>query len=273
MKFTPNSVLSRWVGADSWPFYLPDEETEQLWTWVSPRRFVIISAHDTNEKVNHFYSNKMHDHFILALRTVCWSFQESSSDYGKKKHRTIALNEKCRIATAHHETFLTGFECKYGRTPVAQTSDGSHGKRKHQDASSREPAKQFAQHDPTGMYSADDMQALNEAFQDEPTQPSTGTRPQPKKEKVNQWTYGQVPEFDPTMTGASQRNTQLAYARKLLAAVMEAACQLETVVENLEQMPQDPSASNPENQTANTVETPEEEDCSGTEPNKRDSYQ
>jgi type VI protein secretion system component VasF len=123
------------------------------------------------------------------------------------------------------------------------------------------------------MYSADDMQALNEAFQDEPTQPSTGTRPQPKKEKVNQWTYGQVPEFDPTMTGASQRNTQLAYARKLLAAVMEAACQLETVVENLEQMPQDPSASNPENQTANTVETPEEEDCSGTEPNKRDSYQ
>ena len=55
--------------------------------------------------------------------------------------------------------------------------------------------KAVSQHDPTGMYSADDMQALNEAFQDEPTQPSTGTRPQPKNEKVNQWTYGQVPEL------------------------------------------------------------------------------
>jgi hypothetical protein len=216
----------------------------------------------------------MHDHYILALRTECWSFQEGCSDYGKKKHRIIVLNEQSRIATAHHETFLTGFESKYGRAPVAQTPDGSHGKRKHQDSSGRGPAKQSAQHDPTGVYSADDMQALNAAFQDESTQPSTGTRPQPKNEKVNQWTYGQVPEFDPTMTGASQGNTQLAYARTLLAAIMEAACQLKTVVENLEQMQPDPSASNPEDQTANTVTTaPEEDDCNGTEPNKRDSYQ
>ena len=77
--------------------------------------------------------------------------------------------------------------------------------------------------------------------------------------------------IDPTMTGASQGKTQLAYARTLLAAVMEAACQLETVVENLEHMQQDPSASNPENQTANTVTTVS--DCNGTEPSKRDSYQ
>jgi hypothetical protein len=45
---------------------------------------------------------------------------------------------------------------------MARAPEGSHGKRKHQDSSNRESARQYAQHDPTGVYSANDMHALNE---------------------------------------------------------------------------------------------------------------
>jgi hypothetical protein len=149
-------------------------------------------------------------HFGALIWVIFWylfrvpflgTFQELLGDYAKKKHRIIALGAQCRVGSAHHETFMTGFEGKYGIAPVARTPDGSHGKRKHQDSSSRGPVKQYAQHDPTGVYSADDMHALNEAFQDESTQPSAADRPQTKNEKVNQWTYGQVPEFDTRLAG------------------------------------------------------------------------
>ena len=56
-------------GRRIWPFHVSEYFQEHLWIWVSPRRFAIISSHPTNEKLNHFYSNKMHEHHILALRT------------------------------------------------------------------------------------------------------------------------------------------------------------------------------------------------------------
>ena len=207
-------------GRTLWPFYLPDDEQEQLWTWVSPRRFVIISNHPTNEKVNNFYSNKMHDHHILALRTACWPMQEIRGDSTKKKHRSIVLSEQCRVRSAHHETFTTGFEGKYGMAPVARMHEGSHGKRKHHDPANRESARQY---DPTGVYSANDMHALNEAFQDEPTQQEVADKQQARNVDDKQWTYGQVPDLGPRQEGAARGSAQLAYARTLLAAVMEAA--------------------------------------------------
>ena len=84
-------------GRTLWSFYLPDNVHEQLWIWVSPRRFVIIiSNHPTNEKLNHFYSNKMHDHHILAVRTACWSMHGIGGDSAKKKQRSIVLSEQSR---------------------------------------------------------------------------------------------------------------------------------------------------------------------------------
>ena len=75
-------------GSTIWLFYATESFQEHLWIWVSPRRF-----HPHNEKLNHFYSNKMHEHHILALRTPCWSFNELETDSGKMKDRVIALSE------------------------------------------------------------------------------------------------------------------------------------------------------------------------------------
>ena len=102
-------------GRRIWPFYVPENDKAQLWVWISPRRFAIISNHPSNEKLNHFYSNKMHDHHILALRTPCWVIKEIESDSGKLMERTIVLSEDTRRRSSSHETFATGFEGKYGR--------------------------------------------------------------------------------------------------------------------------------------------------------------
>ena len=78
------------TGHKIWPFYTSENFQEHLWIWVSPRRFAIISGHPTNEKLNHFYSNKMHEHHILANRTICWSVDTVVNDNGKVIGRTIA---------------------------------------------------------------------------------------------------------------------------------------------------------------------------------------
>ena len=77
-------------GRTIWPFYTTETFQEDLWIWISPRRFAIISGHPHNEKLNHFYSNKMHEHHILANRAICWSFNEIETDASKKKDRIIA---------------------------------------------------------------------------------------------------------------------------------------------------------------------------------------
>lgn len=108
-------------------------------------------------------------------------------------------------------------------------------------------------------------------MKDEPTQPLAADKLQAKNVDDKQWTYGRVPDLGPRLEGTARGSAQLAYARTLLAVVMEAACQLETVVENLEQMQQDQSADSSESQKAITVTTAQErDDGAETESHKRD---
>jgi hypothetical protein len=221
------------AGHKIWPFYTSENFQEHLWIWVSPRRFAIISGHPTNEKLNHFYSNKMHEHHILANRTICWSVDTVVNDNGIVIERTIAPSEDTRLRSASHETFVTGFEDKYFTSPGGRKEDGSYGKRKHSDSTGQAKAKQF---DPTNTYSGRDMQAWDEAFADPPRSTAASTsQPRVPIEGV-QWTYGQVPALESETKDGDRSTTQLAYARTLLSVVMEAAMQLETVVENLEQL-------------------------------------
>ena len=179
-------------------------------------------------KRNHFYSNKMHEHHILANRTACWSFDAVQNDKGKVIERTIAPSEDTRLRSATHETFATGFEDKYFASPGGRKEDSSYGKRKHSDSTGQARAKQF---DPTNTYSARDMQAWDEAFAD-PTPSTTAPASQPRVPTEGvQWTYGQVPALRSGAKGSDRSTAQLAYARTLLSVVMEAAMQLETVVE------------------------------------------
>jgi len=70
-----------------------------------------------------------------------------------------------------------------------------------------------------------------------PPQSTTASASQPRGPNDGvQWTYGQVPALGPGAQGSDRCTAQLAYACTLLAVVMEAAVQLETVVENLEQI-------------------------------------
>ena len=109
--------------------------------------------------------------------------------------------------------------------------DGSYGKRKHSDSTGQARAKQF---DPTNTFSARDMQAWNEAFADPPrSTTASASQPRVPTEGV-QWMYGQVPALGSGAKGSDRSTAQLA--RTLLSVVMEAAMQLETVVENLEQI-------------------------------------
>jgi hypothetical protein len=100
------------------------------------------------------------------------------------------------------------------------------------------------------MYSASDMHALNEAFLDQPTQPDAVEKQQSRNVEEKKWIYGQVPDLGPRQEGTARGKAQLEYARTLLSVVMEAAVQLETVVENLEKMRRDQVADSPEIDTA-----------------------
>ena len=220
-------------GRTIWPFYTTESFQEDLWIWVSPRRFAIISNHPHNEKLNHFYSNKMHEHHILANRSICWSTYVVETDAGKKKDCIIALNDDTRICWASHETFTTGFEGKYGMRQIARKEEIPHGKRKHPDPAGQFSAKPF---DATGTYSARDMQALTATFAN-PALTAFLTPEQAKGEAAaTQWTCGQVPPLEPLVEGVDRKDSQLAYARTLLTVFKEAVNQLAVVVENLEQI-------------------------------------
>ena len=185
-------------GRTIWPFYTTESFQEDLWIWVSPRRFAIISNHPNNEKLNHFYSNKMHEHHILANRAKCWHTYAVDTEGSKKKDCLIALNEDTRIDWADQETFATGFEDKYDMRPTAQKGVMSYGKRKHPGPTGQGIAKPF---DATGTYSARDMQALNATF----ANPEQEASSPPEKAKgaatAEQWTCGRVPPLAPMADG------------------------------------------------------------------------
>jgi hypothetical protein len=228
----PISVSWKWEVVQSGPF-IPQRPSRKIWIWISPRRFAIISGHPHNEKLNHFYSNKMHEHHILANRAICWSFNDVETDAGKKKDRIIALSDDTRRCWASHETFATGFEYKYGVRQSGRKEEVPHGKRKYTDPAVQVSAKPL---DATGPYTARDMQALNETFAT-PAGKAFLSPEQTKGVAVNtQWKCGQVPPLGPAQEGETRKDTQLAYARTLLTVFNEAASQLAVVVDNLEQL-------------------------------------
>ena len=53
------------------------------------------------------------------------------------------------------------------------------------------------------------------------------------------WRHGEVPPLGPAAEGRARAAKQLAYARTLLTAVMEAATHMEEVVSNLVQIEQE----------------------------------
>jgi len=181
-------------GRTIWPFYQTESFQEDLWIWVSPRRFAIISKHPHSEKLNTFYSNKMHEHHILANRLKCWTTYVVGTDASKKKDCIIVLNDDTRICWATHETFVTGFESKYGIRHIIPKEEIPHGKRKYSDPVGQGSAKTF---DATGTYSVRDMQALTATFAD-PAHTVSLKPGQAKGEAVaSQWTFGQVPPLEP----------------------------------------------------------------------------
>ena len=114
---------------------------------MSPRRFAVITNHQHNEKLNHFYVDRMHEHNILANRTPCWPFTEMTNSSGKVTDKTIALNRESRCSSAGHETFKTGFEHKSAMKLMPRKEENLHGKRKYSDPSGQTTTQQF---DPSG---------------------------------------------------------------------------------------------------------------------------
>ena len=220
-------------GRQIWPFYATQSFQEDLWIWVSPRRFAVITNHQHSEKLNHFYVDRMHEHNILANRTPCWYFTDLTNSSGKVTDKTIALNKESRCSSAAHETFKTGFEHKIAMKPMPRREENLHGKRKYLDPSGQTSTQQF---DPSGNYSARDLQKLNATFADQSESKSAATVPTHTTSKVTMWRHGEVPPLGPAAEGRARAAKQLAYARTLLTAVMEAATQMEEVVGNLVQI-------------------------------------
>ena len=229
-------------GRQIWPFYATESFQEDLWIWVSPRRFAVITNHRHNEKLNHFYVDRMHDHNILANRTPCWPFTEMTNSSGKVMDKIIALNSKSRCSSATHETFKTGFEHKSAIKVMPQRDENMYGKRKYTDPMGQTSTQQL---DPTGNYSERDLQKLNATFAGR-SEPQSPSMPSHTTSKVTMWRHGEVPPLGPATEGRARATKQLAYARTLVSFVVEAATQMEEVVGNLVQIEQEQATAREE---------------------------
>ena len=232
-------------GRQIWPFYQTESFQNDLWIWVSPRRFAIISQHPSNENLNHFYSEKMHEHFILANRTVCWALWEYEKEGKRKKDRVIALCDDTRRKDASHENFSTGFEGKYGPPYPGPTTSTHQGKRKLIEPQTVYPTQPT---DPTGMYTAQDMQTLNNVFRDNTVRQERTPTKANSSEGSASVNIGQVPEVGLEGEAAAQVARQLGHAKFLLSTMMEVTAQFAQVVGNLEQI----QVQAEENQVAST---------------------
>ena len=130
----------------------------------------------------------MHEHNILANRTPCWYFTDLTNSSGKVTDKTIALNKESRCSSAAHETFKTGFEHKIAMKPMPRREENLPGKRKHSDSSGQTNTQQF---DPSGNYSARDLQKLNATFADQAESNSAATVPTHTTSKVTMWRQGE----------------------------------------------------------------------------------
>ena len=220
-------------GRTIWPFYSADDYQEDLWIWVSPRRFAVITNHKHNEKLNHFYVDRMHEHNVLANRMICWHITELTNASGKVIDKQIALSSDTRRGTAEHENFQTGCEHKVAIKWRSRKDEQLHGKRKFSDSPGPSSALQV---DPTGSYSARDLQKLTAAFAEHASvKPSIPDSSQTASNAA-MWRHGEVPPLGPATDGHLRVAKQLEYARTLLAVTVKATAQMEEVVSNLEQI-------------------------------------
>ena len=126
---------------------------------------------------------------------------------------------------------------------MPRREENLHGKRKYSDPSGQTSTQQF---DPSGNYSARDLQKLNATFADQSETQSAATVPIQTTSKVTMWRHGEVPPLGPAAEGRARAAKQLAYARTLLTAVMEAATHMEEVVSNLVQIEHEQAAAKEE---------------------------
>ena len=196
-------------GRQIWPFYATESFQEDLWIWISPRRFAGITNHQHSEKLNHFYVNKMHEHHILANRTPCWYFTDLTNSSGKVKDKVIALNKESRRSSAAHETFQTGFEHKCAMKPGRRRDEHLHGKRLCSDPLGQASTQQC---DSSENYSVRDTQKLNATFADPSTSKSAPSAPTHSASQVTRWRHGEVPPLGPVTEGCARAAKQLAYA-------------------------------------------------------------
>ena len=252
-------------GRTIWPFYTGDDYQDDLWIWVSPRRFAVITNHKHNEKLNHFYVDRMHDYNVLANRTICWHTTEQVNSSGKVIDRQIALSNDTRSAMAEHENFLTGCEHKAAIIWRSRTDDQMHGKRKF--SNSPGPSR-VLQVDQIGTYSASDLQKLTAVFAEHASvKPSTSETAQAANNTA-MWRHGEVPPLGPMSDGRGRVKKQLDYARTLLAVTVKVTAQMEEVVRNLEQIEADHTDSKEADQEPveqDTLTAPQAEEA-GVEP-------
>ena len=177
----------------------------------------------------------MHEHNVLANRTICWRITEHVNHTGKVVDKQIALSRDTRCATADHENFLTGCEHKPA-IKWRSRSDQPYGKRKFSDSPG---LSRVLQVDQIGTYSASDLQKLNAVFAAQASvKPSTAESSQ-TADTPGLWRHGEVPPLGPATEGRTRASKQLEYARTLLAVTAKAAAQMEEVVCNLEQIETD----------------------------------
>lgn len=170
-----------------------------------------------------FYVDRMHEHNVLANRTICWRITEHVNHTGKVVDKQIALSRDTRCATADHENFLTGCEHKPA-IKWRSRSDQPYGKRKFSDSPGLSHVLQV---DQIGTYSASDLQKLNAVFAAQSSvKPSTAESSQ-TADTTGQWRHGQVPLLGPATEGRARASKQLEYARTLLAVTAKAAAQME----------------------------------------------
>ena len=133
----------------------------------------------------------------MANRTPCWYFTDLTNSSGKVADRTIALNKDSRCSSAAQETFKTGFERKIAMKSMPRKEENLHGKRKYLDPSGQTCVQQL---DPSGNYSARDLQKLNATFTDQSESKSAATVPIHTTSKVTmsrQWSRTCSREPDP----------------------------------------------------------------------------
>ena len=147
--------------------------------------------------------------------------------------KQIALSSETRCGTADHENFQTGCEHKVAIKWRSRKDEQLHGKRKFSDPTGQISVRPV---DPTGSYSARDLQKLNAAFAEHASVKSSTSGPSHTTSKATMWRHGEVPPLGPITDGRARVTKQLEYACTLLAVAVKATAQMEEVVSNLEQI-------------------------------------